>query len=141
MNFLRILDLIHGETFITEIKKIGDLLRISTLFTYSDGGNIDVFIKTIQNSENLQNQQTITLSDGCNIALEFLFSSSQASFMESILKSEPFQNLIDRYHITISGLKFEKQVSINRLSEEIFKFGEFCSIISNMLLTSGILKI
>jgi hypothetical protein len=135
MNFLQILDLIHNETYITETKKIGDLLGISTLFTYSDGGNIDVFIKITQDPEN------VTLSDGCNIALEFLFSSNQASFMENILKSEPIQNLIERYKITISGLKFEKQVSINRLSEEIFKFGEFCSIISNILLASGIVEI
>lgn len=57
MNFLQILDLIHNETYITETKKIGDLLGISTLFTYLDGGNIDVFIKITQDPEN------VTLSD------------------------------------------------------------------------------
>lgn len=133
-NTLKILDLINNETFISDVEKVGDYLRLCTLFTYSDGSNIDVFIK--------KQNDTVILFDSANLALIFLFSSKHENFIKGLLNSEPFQNLINKYEINMNGLCFQKKVSnIYQISKDIFKFGEFCSITSNLIQSTGILAI
>lgn len=102
--------------FVREIEQLeSGITRISTLFRYAGGAYVDIY------------KSTLALSDCSSTILEFC---NYEKISELLNTSDIIIDLLDLYKIKYKGSEFYRKTILSPSTEDIFEFGEFCSIIS-----------